>query len=125
MTWPRFGPTASSSDSRSGSRSTVSEAPTDAAYFPIECVLSVVTRMEDGSLVEVATIGREGTTAVPLIVGANTTANDSFCQVEGRATENGTFQVAFVRRKVCENARFRIYRKGGGLLYIFARGIAP
>lgn len=61
------------------------DAPIDAAYFPIDCVLSVVTRMEDGSLIEVGTIGREGTTAIPLIMGAETTANDSFCQVEGRA----------------------------------------
>jgi len=61
------------------------EAPIDAAYFPIDCVLSVVTRMEDGSMVEVGTIGREGTTAIPLIMGANTSANESFCQVEGRA----------------------------------------
>ena len=43
--------------------------------------------MEDGSLIEVGTIGREGTTAIPLIMGANTTANESFCQVEGRAWE--------------------------------------
>jgi CRP-like cAMP-binding protein len=61
------------------------EVPIDAVYFPIDCVLSVVTRMEDGSMIEVGTIGREGTTAIPLIMGANTTANDSFCQVDGRA----------------------------------------
>ena len=61
------------------------EATIDAAYFPIDCVLSVVHRMEDGSLIEVGTIGREGTTAIPLIMGADTTANESFCQVEGRA----------------------------------------
>jgi CRP-like cAMP-binding protein len=61
------------------------EAAIDAAYFPIDCVFSVVTRMRDGSMVEVGTIGREGTTAIPLIMGANTTANESFCQVEGRA----------------------------------------
>ncbi len=59
----------------------------ESAYFPIDCVLSVVNRMEDGSLIEVGTIGREGTTAIPLIMGANTTANESFCQVEGRAWE--------------------------------------
>ena len=41
--------------------------------------------MQDGSMVEVGTIGREGTTAIPLIMGANTTANESFCQVHGRA----------------------------------------
>jgi CRP-like cAMP-binding protein len=63
------------------------EETIESAYFPIDCVLSVVNRMEDGSLIEVGTIGREGTTAIPLIMGANTTANESFCQVEGRAWE--------------------------------------
>ena len=61
------------------------EVTIDAAYFPIDCVFSVVSHMEDGSMVEVGTIGREGTTAIPLIMGANTTANESFCQVHGRA----------------------------------------
>jgi CRP-like cAMP-binding protein len=59
--------------------------PIDAVYFPIDCVFSVVTQMADGSLIEVGTIGREGTTAVPLIMGATATPTDSFCQVEGRA----------------------------------------
>jgi len=85
MSWPRFEPTGSSWNSRSGNRFYRPEARIETAYFPIDCVLSVVTRMEDGSLIEVGTIGREGTTAIPLIMGAETTANDSFCQVEGRA----------------------------------------
>ena len=59
--------------------------PIEAAYFPIDCVLSVVTQMVDGSLIEVGTIGREGTTAVPLIMGATATPTESFCQVEGHA----------------------------------------
>jgi CRP-like cAMP-binding protein len=54
-------------------------------YFPLESVLSVVTRMEDGSQIEIGTIGREGMSAFPLLMGASTTANDSFCQVRGSA----------------------------------------
>jgi CRP-like cAMP-binding protein len=57
----------------------------DAAYFPLDCVLSVVTHMIDGSMIEIGTIGREGTSAVPLVLGAATTANESFCQVPGTA----------------------------------------
>jgi CRP-like cAMP-binding protein len=57
----------------------------DAAYFPLDCVLSVVTHMIDGSMIEIGTIGREGTSAVPLVLGAVTTANESFCQVPGTA----------------------------------------
>lgn len=54
-------------------------------YFPLDSVLSVVTRMSEGGLIEVGTIGREGCSAIPLLMGASTTANDCFCQVPGRA----------------------------------------
>jgi CRP-like cAMP-binding protein len=54
-------------------------------FFPIDCVLSVVTRMKDGGAIEVGTIGREGTSGIPLLMGGTTTANDCYCQVPGRA----------------------------------------
>jgi CRP-like cAMP-binding protein len=54
-------------------------------YFPIDCVLSVVTQMENGEAIEVGTIGREGTSGIPLLMGGATTANDCYCQVPGRA----------------------------------------
>jgi len=54
-------------------------------YFPLDCVLSVVTRMKDGGAIEVGTIGREGTSGIPLLMDGTTTANDSYCQVPGRA----------------------------------------
>ncbi len=54
-------------------------------YFPLDCVLSVVTRMRDGNQIEVGTIGREGMSAFPLLLGATTTANDCYCQVRGPA----------------------------------------
>lgn len=54
-------------------------------YFPIDCVISVVTQMKDGSQIEVGTIGREGISAIPLLLGATTSANDSYCQVPGKA----------------------------------------
>ena len=54
-------------------------------YFPIDCVFSVVARMKDGAQVEVGTVGREGTTAVPLLLGAANSSNDCYCQVPGKA----------------------------------------
>lgn len=56
-------------------------------YFPIECVLSVVTQMKNGEAIEVGTIGREGTSGIPLLMGGATTANDCYCQVPGRAVK--------------------------------------
>jgi len=54
-------------------------------YFPINAVLSVVTEMRDGGSIEVGTVGREGSSAIPLLLGATSSANESYCQVPGRA----------------------------------------
>jgi len=40
-------------------------APIDAVYFPVSGVISLVTALEDGSIVEVATVGNEGIVGVP------------------------------------------------------------
>ena len=57
----------------------------DSVYFPLSGVISVVTRMKDGGMIEIGTIGREGTSGIPLLMGSDTTANESFCQVAGDA----------------------------------------
>jgi CRP-like cAMP-binding protein len=56
-------------------------------YFPLDAVLSVVARMKDGSEIEIGTIGREGTSAFPLLMGASSTANVCYCQVRGAAVK--------------------------------------
>jgi len=55
------------------------------AYFPLGAIFSVVARMKNGGMIEIGTIGREGTSAVPLVMGSETSANESFCQVPGKA----------------------------------------
>jgi CRP-like cAMP-binding protein len=42
-------------------------APIDALYFPTDGVISLVTPLLDGAIVEVATIGNEGIVGVPLV----------------------------------------------------------
>jgi CRP-like cAMP-binding protein len=61
------------------------EEPITEVVFPLDCVLSIVARMMDGSEIEVGTIGREGMSAFPLLLGASTTANVCYCQVRGLA----------------------------------------
>jgi CRP-like cAMP-binding protein len=56
-------------------------------YFPFDCVLSVVARLEGGEEIEVGTIGREGMSGIPLLMGGTTTENDCYCQVPGRAVK--------------------------------------
>jgi CRP-like cAMP-binding protein len=63
------------------------EQPIRDVFFPLDCVLSVVTRMKDGHQIEVGTIGREGVSAFPLLLGASSTANDCYCQVRGSAVK--------------------------------------
>ena len=55
------------------------------AIFPIDSLLSVVKTMRAGGAIEVGTIGREGTSALPIVFGAYTTANEYYCQVPGTA----------------------------------------
>ncbi len=62
----------------------------DDVYFPIDAVLSVVTHMRNGGSIEVGTVGREGFSAIPLLLGATTSANESYCQVRGRVVVIGT-----------------------------------
>jgi CRP-like cAMP-binding protein len=75
----------------------------DHVYFPIDCVLSVVTRMQDGNMIEIGTVGREGVSAIPLLLGATTTANECYAQVPGRAIKIDAAQ--FLRLR--EHAKFR------------------
>jgi len=63
------------------------EQPIRKVYFPLDCVLSVVANMRDGSQIEIGTIGREGMSAFPLLMGASSTANLCYCQVRGSAIE--------------------------------------
>jgi CRP-like cAMP-binding protein len=64
-----------------------SEEPINEVYFPLDSVLSVVARMQDGSQIEIGTIGREGMSAFPLLMGASATANVCYCQVKGDAVK--------------------------------------
>ena len=74
-------------------------------YFPIDAVLSVVTQMRDGGSIEVGTVGREGVSAIPLLLGAITSANESYCQVPGRAVVISSLH--FRRLLSAEDKQFR------------------
>jgi CRP-like cAMP-binding protein len=59
--------------------------PIQYAYFPLECVMSLVITMEDGASVEVATVGNEGMVGTSLLMNANDSTVDAFAQVAGDA----------------------------------------
>lgn len=72
-------------------------------FFPLDCVLSVVTQMEGGESIEVGTVGREGMSGIPLLMGGTTTANDCYCQVPGRSIK---MPVAYFRHMQATDAEF-------------------
>src|ERR1700694_1684697 len=41
----------------------------NAVHFPVNGVVSLVTSLEDGAIVEVATVGNEGIVGVPIVHG--------------------------------------------------------
>src|ERR1700734_464107 len=81
-----------------------SEQPIHDVYFPLDCVLSVVARMVDGSQIEIGTIGREGMSAFPLLMGASSTANVCYCQVRGGAIK---IPAALFRELMAADPAFR------------------
>lgn len=57
----------------------------DDVYFPIDCVISVVTTMNDGSAIETATVGYEGMCGAQVALGSREMFGRWFCQIPGRA----------------------------------------
>jgi CRP-like cAMP-binding protein len=60
-------------------------SPVSDVYFPIDCVISVVTTMDDGSAIETATIGCEGMCGAQVALGSRDAFGRWFCQIPGRA----------------------------------------
>src|ERR1700726_1053712 len=58
--------------------------PIPFVHFPIDGVISRVTPLADGNIVEVATIGNEGIVGVPLVPGGSLAVR-AISQVGGRA----------------------------------------
>jgi CRP-like cAMP-binding protein len=58
-------------------------ATIDYVYFPISGIISAMTIMDDGSAIEVATIGKEGIAGLSAFFGGNTSPHEMMVQVEG------------------------------------------
>jgi CRP-like cAMP-binding protein len=57
----------------------------DYVYFPTSGMISAMTIMEDGSAIEVATIGDEGMSGLTAFIGSGTSPNDVMVQIAGDA----------------------------------------
>lgn len=54
-------------------------------YFPVDCVLSAVALMLDGSGVEIGNVGLEGVGGIQTALSVNRIPSEMICQVSGRA----------------------------------------
>jgi CRP-like cAMP-binding protein len=62
------------------------DEPIEHVYFPLNGVMSLVSQMEDGRGVEVATIGNEGMAGLPVFLqAASTSSHMAFSQIPGQA----------------------------------------
>jgi len=62
------------------------DKPIEHVYFPLTGVLSLVSQMDDGRGVEIATIGNEGMAGLPVFLQASyTSSHTAFCQVPGES----------------------------------------
>ncbi len=55
--------------------------PISHLYFPEHAMISIVSNMEDGSTVEIGVVGREGMAGIHVLLGVETTQNESMVQM--------------------------------------------
>ena len=64
--------------------------PITAVYFPIDCVVSVMTLMESGEAIESVTIGREGAYGLAAAISPREALSRAIVQVPGRTLKIST-----------------------------------
>jgi CRP-like cAMP-binding protein len=94
-----------------GDQIIIPHVPIKDIYFPLNCLLSMVTTMEDGSTIESGSIGREGMSGVPVLLDAAETTMPTFTQIPGTAI------------RIKASSVKEIYERGGGLKKIINRYI--
>ncbi|HZG52069.1 MAG TPA: Crp/Fnr family transcriptional regulator [Pyrinomonadaceae bacterium] len=94
-----------------GDRIIEPHVPIKDIYFPLDCLLSMVTTMEDGATVECGSIGREGMAGTPVLLDAAETTMPTFVQIPGVAVR---IKAATIKE---------VYEQGGALKKIINRYI--
>ena len=93
------------------------------AYFPTSGVVSVLTVLENGLMIEFATVGREGTTGVPMFLGFSYSSTALISQIPGECLRISSERFA---RAVLELPTFRamLLRYSGLMLTLVAQSAA-
>jgi CRP-like cAMP-binding protein len=59
--------------------------PITAVYFPLTCVISMMTEMKNGATIEIATVGKECVLGIPAFLGIDVAVARGITQVSGEA----------------------------------------
>jgi CRP-like cAMP-binding protein len=54
-------------------------------YFPVTCVISMMTEMKNGTTIEIATVGNEGILGIAAYLGIDVAVSKAIVQVDGEA----------------------------------------
>jgi len=54
-------------------------------YFPLTCVISMMTEMKNGGTIEIATVGKEGVLGIPVFLGIDVAIARGITQAPGKA----------------------------------------
>lgn len=68
-----------------GSAMIAPHEPIRRVFFPINCLGSLVTVLEDGTTIEAGTVGREGMVGLPVVLDAQSTPMQTLTQIAGDA----------------------------------------
>lgn len=92
-------------------------------YFPIDCVISLLTTVEDGRALEVGLVGHEGMVGIPLALGIHVSSRRALVQRAGTAMrmKSSAFRKEFLQSKPLQQV---LYRYQHALTGQFAQSIA-
>jgi CRP-like cAMP-binding protein len=92
-------------------------------YFPISAMISMVSRMSDGSNVEVGVVGREGVVGLPALLGVARSPHEYMTQIAGSALRAN---VGVMRDEFKRGGKFQdlLHRYAQSLLLLTAQAAA-
>ncbi|MEO8506867.1 MAG: Crp/Fnr family transcriptional regulator [Betaproteobacteria bacterium] len=81
----------------------------DFVYFPLDCLVSLLTAVDKRHTLEVGMVGNEGMAGMPFILGIGVSGVKALVQGEGKALRMGAapFRVEFKRNPALQDALYR------------------
>ena len=78
-------------------------------YFPLDCLVSLLTAVDQGRVLEVGMVGNEGMVGMPMVLGIRESAVQALVQGSGTAMRMtaARFKVEFARNAPLQRALFR------------------